>query len=626
MSLLDSIKGPEDIKKLDRKGLELLAEEVREFLIHSISKTGGHLASNLGVVELTTALYYVFDFPADKIVYDVGHQSYVHKLYSGRRDGFAALRKMGGMSGFPKTGESEFDCFNTGHSSTSISAALGLAKARDLKGGHEKVIALIGDGALTGGMALEALNNGNGLNTDIIVILNDNQMSISKNVGALAGYLGRITNRPGYFRFKSEFKSILDKIPKVGRYLKRFIKWAKDSIKYAIMPGDFFEEFGFQYFGPIDGHDFVSLINVLNQVKETKGPVLVHVYTKKGKGYAPAELKPDAFHGVSHFDVETGKILKNPDTKDFSACFGEALCRIAKDNDAVCGITAAMPYGTGMNRFAKEFRNRFFDVGIAEQHGVTFGAGLAAGGFIPVTAIYSSFLQRGFDQVFHDCCLQKLHMVFAVDRAGIVGEDGETHHGLYDIAYLTQMPNMTLMAPSSGNELSKMLDFAVNHFNGPAAIRYPRGYVEQEADSPDKIVYGKGRIVQKGTDIALFALGKMVSISIEAAELLEREGYSVTVCDLRFAKPLDETMIRSQSKGKRVVVSLEDGTVMGGIGEKIKNIVGGNVLIKAFPDECIPHGSVKQLFEKYHMDAKSIADDVLERVKHEGKIRYLVNQ
>ncbi len=600
--ILEHINSPSDIKKLSKEQLEPLCGEIREFLVNSVADTGGHLASNLGAVELTIALHRIFDCPKDKIIWDVGHQSYVHKIITGRKDSFSTLRKHGGISGFPKTEESEFDAFNTGHSSTSVSAALGLCRARDLDGGNFDVIAVIGDGSMTGGEAYEALNNSHG--TKLIVVLNDNNMSISKNVGGMSKYLNSLTNREEYYLLKNRVEHFLNRVS-FGKPVYKALKFTKNKLRKLFFSGNFFTELGFKYYGPIDGHDISKLTAVMQQAKAKDRPCLIHVCTVKGKGYRFAEEMPEKFHGIGSFDVSTGK--PSSSSGSYSAVFGKALCTLAEKNRDICAVTAAMPDGTGLTEFADKFPERFFDVGIAEQHAVTFSASLAMGGKIPVFAVYSTFLQRGFDQIIHDVALQKLHVIFAIDRAGLVGADGETHQGLYDFAYLKMIPNMTVMAPADFREAEKMLEAAIG-YKGAVALRYPRGsQAKQLPDTP--IEYGKGRILKEGTDAVIFAIGKMVSIALDAAGILDNQGVSTAVCDMRFLKPVDKELIKSMQR--KIVVSAEDGTYMGGFSDEVQKYSESKILRKAFPDEIITHGSDDIMFKKYRMDAQSIAEDVL---------------
>ena len=512
--MLENITSPQDLRTLTTKDLETLADEIREFLINTVAQTGGHLASNLGAVELTLALHKVFNSPLDKIVWDVGHQSYVHKILTGRKDKFDKLRQHGGISGFPKVHESEHDIFNTGHSSTSISAALGLAKARDISGGANSVAAVIGDGSLTGGMAFEALNHAGRSNTKLLVVLNDNQMSITKNMGSMSAYLNKLRTEPYYYKFKTNIEQILHKIPKIGVDMATFARKSKDGLKHLILPGTLFEELGFKYLGPIDGHDIGSLINAFVRAKNFKGPVLLHVCTTKGKGYEYAENRPDRFHGVPTFDVETGMANgKKSEKLSTSQFFGHKMCDMAREDPNIVAITAAMPKGTGLSPFLRDFPERAFDVDIAEQHAVTFAAGLAAGGLKPVVAIYSTFLQRAYDQVLHDVCLQNLPVVFAVDRAGIVGEDGETHHGIYDLSYLSHMPNMSILAPATIRQLGEMMEYAIGH-GSPIAIRYPKSLINDDGVSFE---YGKAKVIKKGKNATIVAVGSMLETALSAA-------------------------------------------------------------------------------------------------------------
>ncbi len=601
--MLERIKSPEDLKKLNNEEMDILAGEIREFLVSSVADTGGHLASNLGVVELTMALHRVFDCPRDKIIWDVGHQSYVHKILTGRKEDFSMLRCYGGISGFPKTAESEYDAFNTGHSSTSVSAGLGLCRARDLKGEDFNVIAVIGDGSMTGGEAYEALNNAVG--TKLIVVLNDNNMSISQNVGGMSKYLSRLTNREGYYRLKNKVEHALSCIPLIGKPVYKAVRYLKNKIRNLFFSGMFFSDLGLKYYGPIDGHDIKKLTAVFNQAKEKNKPCLIHVCTQKGKGYKFAEERPDKFHGISKFDVDTGEPLSGG--KSFSSVFGKTMLNLAKENSRVCAVTAAMPEGTGLTEFSEKFPERFFDVGIAEQHAVTFSSALAMGGMIPYFAVYSTFLQRGFDQVLHDAALQNLHIVFAIDRAGLVGADGETHQGLYDFAYLKPIPNMTIMAPSDFAECESMLRMAKD-LKGVVAVRYPRG--GEALSLPESpLEYGKGRVLKEGKDAVIFAIGRMVSVALEASEILRGKGVEAAVCDMRFLKPVDREIVLKMNR--KIAVSLEDAVSIGGLGEEIRGILGTDVIIKAFPDEVIGHGNDKILFKKYRLDAESIAEDVL---------------
>lgn len=608
---LDRISSPVDVKRLTGDELCMLAGEIRDFLIENVTKTGGHLASNLGVVELTLALLSVFDVPKDKIIWDVGHQSYVYKLLTGRREGFARLRKFGGMSGFPKTEESVYDCFNTGHSSTSASAAVGMARARDLEGGEDNVIAVFGDGALTGGMIYEAMNDAGRSKTKVIYILNDNAMSISKNVGAISKYLRQLRQKPLYFKSKEVVLGLLSRLPMGGAAAAKFIRRIKRIIRRTVLPGTIFDDLGFDYYGPIDGHNVVSIMNVLERARVSEKSVFIHVLTKKGKGYKPAESDPQAFHGISG----SGSGAKS---KDFSAVFGENLLRIAESNPRVVAVTGAMPAGTGLLEFKDKFRDRYFDVGIAEQHAVTMSAGLAISGMIPVVPLYSSFLQRAYDQTLHDVCLQNLHVVFPVDRAGIVGADGETHQGMYDISFLYAMPNMSILSPSCYDELGEMLNYAVNIHNGPIAVRYPRG-CEIAVDKPPAFSFGKGYTVCDGEDAAIFTSGRMLSTAMECAKLCCDSEISTGVYVLPTIKPLDVEFIIEKVSGKRLVVTIEDGVVYGGLGAAIAMELSAvrdmpRVLVKGFPDKPITHGSVRELDRLFGMDAETISNEIREKI------------
>lgn len=617
--LLKGINSPDDLKKLSNEQLVELSEEIRQFLIDKAAKTGGHLASNLGIVELTLALHTIFNTYKDKIVWDVGHQSYVHKIVTGRKEKFDRLRKLDGISGFPKVNESCHDCFNTGHSSTSISAALGMAKARDIKKEDHFVIAVIGDGALTGGMAFEALNDAGRSPNNLIVILNDNEMSISKNVGGLSSYLSRIRTEPFYFKVKEDIEVILNKIPAIGKSAAKALSRVKGSIRYMVVPGIIFEELGFKYLGPIDGHNIVDLKKVLSTAKKIKGPVMIHVCTQKGKGYTYAEKEPQLFHAISPFEVETGEV-KVSGGPSYSDIFGEHLVKLAEKDKKIVAITAAMPHGTGLNIFSEKFRDRFFDVGIAEQHAVTFAAGLAQSGLKPVVAIYSSFLQRAYDQILHDVALQNLHVVFAVDRAGIVGEDGETHQGLYDLSFLSHIPNMTILAPCDYNELRIMMDYALSEQKRPIAIRYPRGREEEKLSESGSIAYGKGIKVREGKDATLIAVGDMLGTALKAAENLEKSGITLDVINPRFIKPLDSKLILGSVIKTKRVITLEDNTVIGGFGSSVLQLLGSSninipVKILGYPDKPITHGYKNELMLKYNLDAESVAGEVLKIIK-----------
>jgi 1-deoxy-D-xylulose-5-phosphate synthase len=614
--ILDGINSPEDIKKLSLDELSELAVEIREFLIENVSRTGGHLASNLGVVELTLALHKEFNTPDDKIVWDVGHQAYVHKLICGRKNNFNSLRCIDGMSGFPKRCESPHDCFDTGHSSTSISAALGLARARDIKKETNKVLAVIGDGALTGGMAFEALNDAGHRKTDLIVVLNDNAMSIAKNVGGLSSYLTQIRSEPVYYKVKEDIEHILNKIPAIGKTALKAFDKARGSIKYFLLPGMIFEELGFNYYGPIDGHNIHELDKVFKKIQKIKGPVLVHVCTQKGKGYEYAENKPAKFHGIPPFIIETGESV-NGTSLNYSKVFGENILKLAKENEDIVAITAAMPDGTGLGEFSKEFPERFFDVGIAEQHAVTFAAGLACNGMKPVFAVYSSFLQRAYDQILHDVSLQNLDVVFAIDRAGIVGEDGETHQGVYDLSFLSHMPNVTIMSPCDYQEFGLMMEYAIKKHKGPIAIRYPRGKGKSDLYKKEGIECGKSETVIKGKNITIAAIGNMVETAMETAEKLKEEKISVEVINIRFLKPLDtETLMKTIKKTKKII-TLEDNITAGGLGSAVLAMINENDIKCKFkaiglPDNPISHGSKKELYKKYGLDSDSIIKTIKE--------------
>lgn len=617
---LEKINSPEDLKKLDLKKLEVLAGEIREFLIKSVSETGGHLASNLGVVELTMALHYCFTVPRDKIVWDVGHQAYTHKILTKRKDRFDSLRKLNGLSGFPNPSESDYDSFNAGHSSTSIAAAMGLAKARDLSNANYNVIAVLGDGAMTGGMVYEALNNAGRNNTKLCIILNDNQMSISKNVGAMSNYLNELITAQKYMQTKSNIQNTLSKSVG-GNKIYDVLDKTKDSLKNLLMPTSMFEQLGIKYVGPIDGHDLPKLIHVLNRVKRISKPVLLHVITKKGKGYIPAENAPSTYHGVGKFNPETG-VKPNANKKlTYSDVFGDELVKLAAEDSRICAVTAAMPMGTGLTQFSNCYPKRFFDVGIAEEYAVTFSAGLAKGGYIPVFAVYSTFLQRGYDQIVHDVCIHNLHVIFAIDRAGIVGDDGETHQGIYDISFLAHIPNLTVMAPKNEIELRAMLRFAVK-IDGPVAIRYPRGTASQIMFAKNNhIEYGKAEYIYKGENIALISYGAMMDITVEIYNMLLRVGYSPTIINARFSSPIDMEMIKDLSDNYKYIFTLEDNIYSGGFGcllnQKLSEENDKNYIIKnfAFPDVYIEHGNRNLLFKKYEMDAVSIYNDIINIIK-----------
>jgi len=611
LGYLERINGPEDLKKLKPQSLPKLCSEIRRFLVENISKTGGHLASNLGVVELSVALHYSFQSPKDKIIWDVGHQAYIHKILTGRRDRFDTLRQEGGISGFPKGKESEHDAFDTGHSSTSISAALGYCISRDLKKEKNHVIAVIGDGSMTGGMAYEALNNAGRSNSNLIVILNDNQWSISENVGALSRYLNELRTAPAYLGAKADVNRILKQIPVVGEKTARFIERTKEGIKYFFIPGILFEELGFKYVGYIDGHNIDDLLKILKKVKKMSGPVLLHVQTTKGKGYNQAEKLPWKYHGVESFDIETGKPIQVKIWDTYSEVFGRTLLKLARQNNKIVAITAAMPSGTGLMDFKAELPERFFDVGIAEPHAVTFAAGMAKGGFRPFFAVYSTFLQRCYDQILHDVCLQNLPVVFAIDRAGVVGSDGDTHQGLFDISFLSHLPNMTIMAPKNKSELVSMLVFA-SEWNGPAAIRYPRGAasrVLKKFNTP--IQYGKSETIAKGEKFCVLSVGSMMDMAFSVFMRLKEEGHNPGLINVRFVKPLDDDMIESLKLYDHIFV-MEENIASGGCGSGIleraneKGICLKSFHRLAFPDEFAEHGERDQILKRYKLDEENI--------------------
>lgn len=623
--LLDEINRYNDIKKIAPENYSKLAKEIRRFLVKSTSVTGGHLASNLGAVELTMALHLVCDFPKDQIIWDVGHQCYTHKILTGRKEGFATLRQFGGMSGFPNREESECDVFGTGHSSTSIGMALGLAKARDLQNEQKKIFAVIGDGALSGGMAYEALNNAARLKSNLMIVLNDNEMSISKNVGGMSKYLAKIRTDTGYTGLKEDVEKALQKIP-MGDALTHRIRNVKDVLKRMLIPGMLFEDMGITYIGPIDGHDIGQMVRAFQNALKLKKAVMIHVVTKKGKGYLPAVENPSAFHGVSPFYVRNG-LPKAQKGVSYTQIFGESLVELAKENQKIVAISAAMPDGTGLTNFANTYPDRFSDVGIAEEHAVTYAAGLAAGGIHPVVAVYSTFLQRAYDQILHDVCLNKLPVTFAIDRAGLVGNDGATHQGVFDIAYLSEMPNMTVMAPKNGEELKKMLAFAVSQ-ESPVAVRYPRGDAYcglEEFDAP--IEMGKSEWIRKGKDIVILALGSMVETGYAVAENFEKEGVRVSLVNARFAKPLDEDLLQELKKEHSLIVPMEEGIISGGYASSIMNYYAASpdicVCPVALPDQFIEHGAVSALKDKYQLSAKAVYQKIKEAYEKRNKGRQL---
>lgn len=599
--MLERINSPKDLKKLSLEEKEQLAKEIRKYILEVVSENGGHLASNLGVVELTIALHSVFNMPKDKIVWDVGHQSYVHKILTGRREQFKTLRKLDGISGFPKINESEYDSFNTGHSSTSVSAALGMARARDLKQENNQVIAVIGDGALTGGMALEALNDAGFSQTKMIVILNDNEMSISKNVGGLNMFLSKLRTKKLYKKSSLSLKNMINKVPVIGKTTVKVIQRVKRSIKQLIIPKMFFEDIGFIYLGPVDGHNIEQLENILKLSKELDKPVLIHVLTKKGKGYKIAEANPDKFHATSAFDLETGKAKKEK-KPGYSKIFGEKLVDLAKNNKKIVAITASMKDGTGLTKFAKEFPDRFFDVGIAEQHALTMAAGMAREGMIPFVPIYSSFYQRAYDQVIHDIAIQKLPVIMCVDRAGVVGADGETHQGTLDMAFFRIVPNLTIMAPKDFKEFENMLEFATK-LNKPVVIRYPRGGEDTDIkfEKHEKIELGKAEVIKEGKDISIIAIGKYVAKAIKISEEYKKQGLEAEIINARFLKPLDKVTIKKSIEKTKNIVTMEDGTEINGLGTAIEeliveeNLQGMKLEKYAWPDQFIKHATVEEL-------------------------------
>ncbi|MEQ8200973.1 MAG: 1-deoxy-D-xylulose-5-phosphate synthase [Syntrophomonadaceae bacterium] len=616
--VLDRVNWPRDLKKLSVAEMYDLAAEIRQVLIESVAACGGHLAANLGVVELTIALHYVFDAPRDKIIWDVGHQSYTHKILTGRKDRMSGLRQFGGISGFPKYEESPYDAFNTGHSSTSISAALGLALARDIQKQDYAVVAVTGDGAMTGGMTYEALNHGGQQGCDLIVILNDNEMSISRNVGAMSSYLNRLRTDPNYNRTKEEVESMLSRIPGIGPNIARAAGRLKDTVKYLMVPGMWFEELGFHYIGPVNGHEIDTLVQVLRNARRMKGPVLIHTITEKGRGYEPARQNPDIFHGVGPFNPDTG--MQFPKTlKTYTEVFGEYMCCAGSCDRRIVAITAAMTSGTGLSNFARLYPDRFFDVGICEEHAVTLAAGMARAGLKPVVSIYSTFLQRAYDQIIHDVALQNLPVVFAIDRAGLVGEDGPTHHGVFDLSYLRPIPNLTIMAPSNENELADMMHTALAS-DSPVAVRYPRGAGEGMAVTPERTVLpiGQPRVLSTGSDLALIAVGRAVGLAREASGLLTDRGLSVELVDARYIKPLDNRFIRNIASRFNRIVALEDNAASGGFGSALLELLSqqgfhGDILCIGIPDEFVEQGRVEILLELLNMEAESIMERIFGR-------------
>lgn len=612
--ILSRVNSPADLKKLSKKELYDLASEIRGYLVEVVRHCGGHLAPNLGVVELTIGLHLALESPKDKIIFDVGHQCYVHKILTGRREGFKTLRQFGGLSGFPRRDESEHDVFNTGHASNSISVALGLAKARDLEGSGETIVAVIGDGALTGGIAFEGLNQAGHLKANLIVVLNDNEMSIAQNVGALSSYLSRLRLDPTYNKLRDDIEEILKKIPGLGEKLVFWGEHFKESVKQLFVPGMLFEELGFKYIGPLDGHNIERVATAVTLAKQVKGPVLIHVLTKKGKGYPPAEEVPEKFHGVS---PETKKNSQSCSAHlSYTEVFGRSLVELAKENRKIIGITAAMPSGTGLDLLARHFPERFFDVGIAEQHAVTFAAGLALKGFIPVVAIYSTFLQRAFDQIIEDVALQNLHVVFALDRGGLVGEDGPTHHGVFDLSYLRVVPNFVVSAPKDENELRHLLYTAVEH-NGPFAIRYPRGSgcCDGELEPFKKLPIGKWETLRPGEKLALLACGRMVKTALEVASQLDLAGLNPAVINARFIKPLDTELLSEIAKNYELIITLEENVLAGGFGSAVGEALTRlncltNLVMFGLPDEFVPHGKVEDLIDYLKLTPSAIAEEI----------------
>jgi 1-deoxy-D-xylulose-5-phosphate synthase len=621
MKYLKDITSPKDLRNLDIQQLKILAHEIREKIIDVVSKNGGHLAPSLGVIELTIALHYVFDAPRDKLIWDVGHQAYAHKLLTGRLKEFDTLRQKGGISGFPKREESRYDAFGTGHASTSISSALGIVAARELKREDFEVVAIIGDGALTGGMALEGLNNAGHLKKDMLIVLNDNKMSIAKNVGAFRRYLTKISAIPTYHKLRYDVWELINKLPSiiVGEEIKDLAHKIGDGLKNLIVPTMLFEELGFEYFGPVDGHNISDLIDIFSKVKRIRGPKLVHVVTKKGKGYTPAEGDPTHFHGLGKFNRTTGLSERRNGPPSYSEVFGDIMVELAQQDNKIVAITAAMPTGTGLDNFALKFPDRFFDVGIAEQHAVTFAAGLATEGLKPIVAIYSTFLQRAFDQLIHDVCLQNLPVVFCMDRGGIVGEDGPTHHGTFDLSYLRIIPNMVIMAPKDEVELKDMLYTAVNYEKGPTAIRYPRGKVFglPQKKNPEKISIGRGEVLKRGKDVLIIAVGSMVYPSLDATKILSESNIDATVINARFIKPIDGELIKQEMEGIKLIVTVEENAVKAGFGSAVLEFleeidVKKNIINIGIPDKFVEQGNPELLREDLGLCSEGIAKKTIE--------------
>jgi 1-deoxy-D-xylulose-5-phosphate synthase len=614
--LLQRINCPADLRKLTGEDLDNLCMELRQYIVETISSRGGHLASSLGCVEITLALHYVFDTPKDKILWDVGHQSYTHKIITGRREQFREIRTRKGISGFPSIAESEYDTFGVGHASTAISAALGLAAARDIRGEDHFVVSVVGDGALTGGLSFEGINQAGHLKTNrFIIVLNDNEMSISKNVGALSRYLTKITTQKLYLQLEADVWELLGKIPSVGGKAKTLARRIKESIKNLVVPNILFEELGFRYFGPLDGHDVSELIETFGQLKQVPGPVLVHVVTKKGKGYSFAEKDAERFHGVGSFYKTTGNKKTNSKGTTYSKIFGDKLIELAERDERLVAVTAAMKEGTGLTRFGELYPGRLFDVGIAEQHAVTFSAGLARAGMKPFVAIYSTFLQRSYDQIIHDVALQQLPVRFILDRAGLVGEDGPTHHGAFDLSYLRVVPGMVMMTPADGAELERMLELALEHDAGPIALRFPRGIVPERNIAPGPLEIGKGIILKDGKDAAIIAVGTMVWTAVEAAEIVASRGFEVSVVNARFVKPIDRELILSVASGKKPIVTLEENALQGGFGEAITELLdeeglGNRIVRVGLPDRFIPHGKREELLAECGLDPEHVAGHI----------------
>ena len=618
--ILDNINNANDIKNIDPMDYRRLAKEIRSFLVSKVSETGGHLASNLGVVELTMALHLFLDFPKDKLIWDVGHQSYTHKLLTGRKEQFASLRQMDGISGFPKRAESDCDAFDTGHSSTSVSVALGMVHARDLKRENNKVVAVIGDGALTGGMAFEALNNAGRLKSNLIIILNDNNMSISKNVGGMANYLAKLRTSTKYTDFKENMENTLTTKLPGGKEVVNILKRSKDAVKYFMLPNMLFEDIGLTYIGPIDGHNVVDILSALHTASKTKKAVVIHAITKKGKGYVPAECHPSKFHGISPFCIDNGEPVGMNKEPSYTQVFASSLMKIARQNDKVVAISAAMPYGTGLGTFKKHFPERFFDVGIAEGHAVTFAAGMATEGFKPVVAIYSTFLQRAYDQIIHDVCINKLPVVFAIDRAGLSGRDGKTHQGTFDLSFLSHIPNMVVMAPKNKWELDMMLEFALS-YDGPVAIRYPKGEAYSGLiENKEPIVCGRSEIIHKKGNIALFAVGSMVKTAVSVCDLLKEQGIETTLVNVRFVSPVDYEILNELSKDHSIFITMEENVRTGGYGQQISdylceyNLQSIRHINFSVPDYFIEQGGVEELYEKLELDAQSITRRILKEL------------